>query len=90
MVRQRSSQNLQDLEDVESSLDCLTVSRDEVTMLAKLILHAMIVSLFQIPVFVMVTGLVEFVNLFFLFRASYFEQVNVNHFAHKIIHINFS
>ena len=90
VVGLRSPQNLQDLEDVETSLDCLTVSWDKVAVLAELVLHTMVVSLFHIPIFKMVADLVELVDLFFLFRASYFEQVNVDHFAHEILHINFS
>ena len=85
VVRLRSPQNLQDLEDVETSLDCLTVSWDKVAVLAELVLHAMVVSLFHIPVLEMVADLVELVNLFFLMKFMISPKRTINAIGNNML-----
>jgi hypothetical protein len=89
MVWRRLFEDLKDLVNVETSLDGFPVSRDQVPMLAKLVLQAMGFTIFNISLLVVSALLIELVDLLFLFGTADFIQVDINHFFLQVFNIDF-
>lgn len=81
-------QDLQDLIDVETSLDRVEVSGDELLLLAELVLDAVDLAALAAGLFVVVAEVVEAVNLLLVLVATDLVNVNVDHFGDEILNVH--
>ena len=81
-------EDLQNLENVEASLNGLFVSGDQVTLTAEFVFDALLFLLLDWLVEVVADDVV-FIDPFLFVWASNFEQVDVHHVVLQVLNINF-
>lgn len=80
-------QDLQDLIDVETSLDRVKVSGYELLLLAELVLDAVDLAALAAGLFVVIAEVVEAVNLLLRVVAANLVNIYVDHFGDKVLNV---
>ena len=81
-------QNLENLENIEPSLNSLFVPWNKMALATEFIFNAVLLLIFYL-LSIVVAENVQFIDLFLFGGSSYFVKVNVDHFVSKVFNIDF-